>query len=204
MANDNNRTGNGCYLDDNPRIGRGRDAATGLPANESILFGHTSAEIAAGVAAPVGSFALCTDGQWYGKFGAGDTDWVAMYAPRSAWIDLTSDIATGWAADTVIFGAPEYRIVGDRVEVRGGVVSPVGEQVHPSTIFNNFPNGAYGLTPPNAIWSSQTYLSGGPPAPYTGYVAISSTQNFTQNGAGSGTVSSKYVNLGGISWSLTS
>lgn len=81
MAQDNNRSGHGNYLDANPRVGRGRVAGTGLPEFESVVFGYSSAEIIAGVAAPIGSFALTTDGAWFGKFGTADANWSRM--PRA-------------------------------------------------------------------------------------------------------------------------
>lgn len=80
MAGDNNFTGNVDLLSANPRVGRGRVAATGLPEFESVVFGYTAAQLLAGVAAPLGSLALTTDDGPYVKTGAGDNAWTAVDA----------------------------------------------------------------------------------------------------------------------------
>jgi hypothetical protein len=74
VAQDNNFTGNVDLLSANPRVGRGRDPVTGLPANEAILYGYSAATIVT-VDAPIGSIALLTTGAPVYKAFAGITGW---------------------------------------------------------------------------------------------------------------------------------
>ena len=99
MAQDNNFTGNVDPLSANPRVGRGRDPVTGLPANEAILYGYSATTIVT-VDAPIGSIALLTTGAPVYKAFAGVTGWRPFGS--SGWT-LFLDRPLGPA---LVFGAP--------------------------------------------------------------------------------------------------
>lgn len=109
------------------------------------------------------------------------------------WVALTPE--TGFDG-THPGGAPEYRIVGDRVELRGGVNSTTGEQGLAALLVTmpaEARPGALKTFPAN-------YLSGGPLAGYAGaiFVATNGQVTLNQNDGGSGSV--KLVSLSGIWW----
>lgn len=93
-------------------------------------------------------------------------------------------------------GAPEYRIVGDRVELRGGLNSTVGEQLL-SALLVTMPAEAR----PGALKTfPANYLSGGPLAGYAGYIFVATDGQVTLNKNGGGPAGVKIIALSGIWW----
>ncbi len=122
------------------------------------------------------------------------------------WIDISGDLVGLWnhASSTAW-----YRVVGDRVEVRG-LVRASGASVDISggeNVFSNFPDEGgsipAGLLPgiANVSFPGIYYQPGG--TPYPGL--LSANTKFTaQSTAGTGvSTTADFVQLDGISWSTT-
>lgn len=121
------------------------------------------------------------------------------------WIDISGDLVAAWADPASV---AEYRVVGDRVELRGFVQVSGAAQALPSTLFTNFPGvgGAIpaGLQPgvpggsvsfPGIFWE--------PAVPFPGVISVSNKVAI-DNTVGTGVLTqASAVSLDGISWSTS-
>jgi len=117
------------------------------------------------------------------------------------WLPLTP--GTGWAAEAVLYGAPEYRVIGDVVQLRGGVESPVGDQSLPSVLLT-LPAAV--LPPPTgSAWTfPASYQASGPTTVHSGQLLLStSTGTLTLFGNTGAAATAKRVSLAGLAWSIS-
>lgn len=134
-----------------------------------------------------------------------DIDDVLGTAP-GAWTSLTGDLTAALQAFSGF--PPEYRVVGDKVELRGIVEVITGTQSFPFTLFLNFPAAGGGIPAglePGAgshivpaLFSNDTFTTSFPGS-------ISVNNKVSVGGTGGTGVATAWdvVVLDGISWSVT-